>query len=271
MFTNTRSYLVKFDRIVVPMAKGQRSKLPLELAFSFGRKFGSEITALTIKEEMKELTWSDKVRIVTNAYHDGKEKNIKVVPRVRTAKSIKKGMLDELNGSSYDLMLIGTNRRTNLSGSLFGGLGDFLIKNSNISTAIFSIKGDEAVYRRILVPLAESTTTRRALAFALQLKSCLGAEIIIFDLRKYDAKKTHGFQQFFDNLGSVNEMFGPELKIVRGGGEVSLSLEVRKAIEQYGADLLAMGVRVGDNHNIRFSSEFKALVKENQIDSLVFR
>lgn len=271
MFSNTRSYLVKFDRIVVPMAKGQRSKLPLELAFAFGRKFGSEITALTVKEEMKELTWSDKVRIVTNAYHDGKERNIKVVPRVRTAKSVKKGMAEELNGSSYDLMLLGTNRRASLSGSVFGGLGDFLIKNTTIPTAVFSIKGDEVMYRRILVPLAESTTTRRALAFAIQLKNCLNSELVLLDLRKYDLKKTHGFQQFFDNLGKVNEAFGPDLKIVRGGGEASMSLEVKNAIEEYGSDLLAMGVRAGEKGNIRFSSEFKALVKDNQIDSLVFR
>ena len=40
-------------------------------------------------DEAREIVWSDKVAIVLNAYKEAKDKNIRLVPKVQSAKNIK--------------------------------------------------------------------------------------------------------------------------------------------------------------------------------------
>ena len=271
MFSNSRSYALKFEKIVVPMAKGQRSRLPLEIAFNLTEKFGGEITALTVKEEMKELTWSDKVRVITNAYIDGKERSIKVVPRVRTARRTREGIVNELKEKNYDLVLMGTHKRTNLSGSIFGSIGDYVLKNSTTPAVIFSIKRNEMPYRRILTPISETVNNRVGVSFALHLKQSLNAEIVLLDVRRFDERKTHGFQQLFDNLGELTEKFGEGITVVRGGDNGTLTTEINRISREYSTDLLTLGIRFNQDGKIRVNSTLKALVKDSPVDAAVFR
>jgi nucleotide-binding universal stress UspA family protein len=271
MFSNARSYVVKFEKIMVPMAKGQQSRLPLEIAFYLAGKYSGEITALTVKEEMKELTWSDKVRIITNAYEDGKERNIKVVPRVRTARNIKTGIVDELKEKNYDLVLMGTHRRSGLSGSTFGTIGDYVIKNSTTPVVVFSIKRNELPYRNILLPVSETINNRMAVSFALHLMKSSNASLTLLDLRKFDEKKTHGFQHLFDNLGEIHTRFGEGITVVRGGDGGTITNQINGAIKEYSADLLVLGLRFAQDRKIRVNSTLKALIKESPIDTAVLR
>lgn len=271
MFSNARSYALKFEKIVVPMAKGQQSRLPLEIAFFLAEKYSGEITALTVKEEMKELTWSDKVRIITNAYQDGKERNIKVVPRVRTARNIRTGIVEELKEKNYDLVLMGTHRRSGLSGSLFGSIGDYVMKNSSTPAVIFSIRRNELPYRNILLPVAETINNRMAVSFALHLKQSTNANLFLLDLRKFDEKKTHGFQHLFDNLGEIHTRFGDGITIVRGGDGGTMSTQISSAIREYSADLIVLGLRFSQDRKIRVNSTLKALIKDSPVDSAVLR
>ncbi|HLH85354.1 MAG TPA: universal stress protein [Thermoplasmataceae archaeon] len=271
MFETSRSYLFHFDRAVVPMAKGDRSRTVLEIAFALSHEYSMEITALTIKEETREVTWSDKVSVITRAYRDGKDQNIKVIPKVRTARSIKHGIIEEANSRGYDFILMGTFRRSPLSASVFGSIADFVLKNASIPAVIFSINGSHFPYRRILVPLSETINTRPAVSFALHLKKALKSEIIFADLRSYDVRKTHGFQQLFDNLGQIVSSFGDNITVVRPNFSNNLNDEVEQLSRSVRPDLMIMGIRPNEKGKIRINSSLKSLVKGSRCDTAVIR
>lgn len=271
MLSSSRSYLLKFDRTIVPMAKGDRSRTVLDLAFDLAREYGSEITALTVKEEVREVTWSDKVAIVTHAYREGKERNVKVIPKVRTAKSVKQGIVDEVRSRAYDLLLLGTFKRSVLSASIFGSIGDYVIKNSSIPTAVFSVHGSKYPYSKILVPLCETLTTRAAVSFALHVKKALNANLVLADLRKFDKKKTHGFNTLLDQLGDIVQNYGTGITVIRPGMSSNLAEEVSNIIRDQNPDVIIMGVRSSPGGKVRFNSDLKSVVKGTLQDTVVVR
>ncbi len=271
MLESSRAYLLKFDRVIVPMAKGDRSRVVLDLAFNFSDTYNTEITALTIKEELKEVTWSDKVNVIINAYRDGKERNIKVIPKVRTSRSVKQGITEEVSTKNYDLLMLGTFKRSILSGSLFGGIGDYVIKNSDIPTAVFSIKGSIFPYRKILIPLCETLNTRASFSLAMHLKQALGSDLVIADLRKYDKKKTHGFSTVFDRMGEMVSTYGENISVIRPSFSTSLLDEMNLIIRDQRPDLIVFGVKDGRSGKVRFNSNIKNLVKSTVQDIVVLK
>ncbi len=271
MFSSSRSYLLKFDRTIVPMAKGDRSRTVLDLAFDLAHEYSSEITALTVKENVREVTWSDKVAVVINAYKEGKEKNIKVIPKVRTSRSVKQGIVEEVSSRAYDLLLLGTFKRSVLSASIFGTIGDYVIKNSTIPTAVVSLHGSKYPYSKILVPLCETLTTRAAVSFALHMKKALNSQLILADLRKFDRKKTHGFNTLMDRLGEAIEQYGSDITVVRPGMSSNLTDEVSNLIREQNPDVIVMGVRDSPGGKVRFNSDMKAIIKGTYQDTIVVK
>lgn len=253
------------------MAKGDRSRVVLDLAFSISNTYKTEITALTVKEELKEVTWSDKVNVIINAYRDGKEKNIKVIPKVRTSRSVKQGIVEEAKSKNYDLLLLGTFKRSILSGSLFGGIGDYVMKNTSVPTAVVSIKGSTYPYRKVLVPVCETLNTRASVSMAMHVKKALGADLVLADLRKYDKKRTHGFQTLFDRLGEMFSLYGENITVLRPGFSTSLIDEVNIMLKDQKPDLIVFGVSESKTGKIRFNSNMKTLIKSTVQDTLVLK
>ncbi len=271
MLESSRAYLLKFDRAIVPMAKGDRSRVVLDLAFSLSDVYNTEITALTVKEELKEVTWSDKVNVIINAYRDGKDRNIKVIPKVKTSRSVRQGIVDETSNKNYDLILLGTFKRSLLSGSLFGGIGDYVIKNSTIPTAVFSIKGSHYPYRKILVPISETLNTRASVSLAIHIKKALGADLVLADLRKYDKKRTHGFSTLFDRMGELISIYGENITVVRPSFSTNLVDEMNVILRDQKPDLLVFGVSESKNGKVRFNTQMKTLVKSTNQDIVVLK
>lgn len=271
MLETSRAYLLKFDRVIVPMAKGDRSRVVLDLAFSISESYHSEVTALTVKEELKEVTWSDKVNIIINAYRDGKDRNIKVIPKVRTSRTVRQGIVDEIKSKNYDLLLLGTFKRSVLSGSIFGGIGDYVMKNSRIPTAVMSIKGSVFPYRKILLPMCETLNTRASVSLALHLKKTLGAELVMVDLRKYDRKRSHGFQTIYDHIGETISLYGENITMLRPGFSTSLLDEIDLITKEQKPDLIVLGVAETKSGKLRFNSFMKTVIKSNGQDTIVLK
>lgn len=270
MFESSRTYMFHMDRILVPMAKGYRSRRVLDIAFSLSEVYHSEITALTVKDESRELTWSDKVHLVTNAYEEGKERNIKVIPRVRTYRTIKEGIVQEANSHNYDAMLVAVHKRSPLSASVFGGIGDYILKNSRIPSAIMSIKDSVFPYKKIMVPLSEQVNTRTAVSFALHLKKATNSRIVFVDLRKYDRKVTHGFNMFFENLGQITELYGEGIDVTRSGTSTSIREEVNLISSRISPDAVILGVTKTKN-SVRLNSNIKSIIKDGMSDQILVK
>lgn len=271
MIEASRSYYLKFDKILIPMAKGDRSGRVLNIAFDISRYHNSEITALTVKDELHDLTWSDKVSLVTDAYRSGKENDIKVVPKIRTSNSVRECITEEANTHGYDIMMVASTRRSPLSASIFGGIGDYVVKNSKVPVVAASVKTDYYPYRSILFPVSEGVNTRTAAAFALYLKQATGAKLHLADLRRYDSKKTHGFNLLFESLNKLMERFGPEIDVIRGGLSTTVADEIHLLASQLSADAVVVGVRSDQNRRIRMSSGLKSAIKESTVDTILVK
>ena len=271
MFEASRSYSLKLEKMMVPMAKGYRSKRVLDIAFDLSREYNSEIIAFTVKDDVRELTWSDKVSLVTNAYKDGKEQNIKVIPRITTSSSVREGIVKEANTHNYDLLFIASGKRSPLSASLLGGIGDYVLKNSRVTTVAASLKNRGYPYEKILVPVSEYLNTRTAVSFALHLKKAIGAKIYFADLRKYDRKKTHGFSLLFDNMDEVLKIFGNDIEIIKSGMSTSITDEVSIISRNIKPSVVILGIRSDPTGRVRINSSIKSIMKESDHDAILVK
>ena len=268
MMDQVSSYYARADRILVPMAKGDSSKRAFEFASDFAKVFGSEITALTIKDESKEVTWSDKVAVVMRAYKESSEKGLKVIPKIQSAKNVREGVIKEANSKNYDLVIFSTRSRSGVSVSLFGGLGDYIIKHSRNTTASLSIKNSTYPYRQIFVPMSEKLNTRKSIYLAAVMAKVLNAKFYLCDMRSYDRRKIHGFKTL------MNAEIWKELKLNYEIAEMhgsDLKDSVLQRIYSTSSDFVVLGVRPDNYSNVRINSDIKKIIKDAPIDSVLIK
>ena len=269
LLSSLKAYTVKPEKLLVPMAKGEHSKKAFDLALGLASNYKSEITALTIKDEAREIVWSDKVAIVLNAYKEAKERNIRLVPKVQSAKNIKQGIVSEINSKNYDMVIFSSGPRATLSASLLGGIGDYIIKNSRATVLAITSRMNKYKYERVLVPVTESLNVRRSLYIALMISKVYNARVNILDLRKFDRKETHGFKNFFDSIDEIKKEY-PNIEFSKSEGNNMKEIILGRAYST-GADLLVFGVRPGTSGNIRINGLIKDLIKEMWTDTILIK
>ncbi len=269
LLSSLKAYTVKPEKLLVPMAKGEHSKKAFDLALGLASNYKSEITALTIKDEAREIVWSDKVAIVLNAYKEAKERNIRLVPKVQSAKNIKQGIVSEINSKNYDMVIFSSGPRATLSASLLGGIGDYIIKNSRATVLAITSRMNKYKYERVLVPVTESLNVRRSLYIALMISKVFDAKVNILDLRKFDRKETHGFKNFFDSIDEIKKEY-PNIEFSKSEGNNMKEIILGRAYST-GADLLVFGVRPGTSGNIRINGLIKDLIKEMWTDTILIK
>jgi nucleotide-binding universal stress UspA family protein len=268
MIDQVSSYYAKTDRILVPMAKGESSKRAFNLASDFARTFGSQITALTIKDETKEVTWSDKVAVVMNVYKESRMEGLRIIPKIQSARNVKDGIISEINSKNYDLIIMSSRSRSGVSTSLLGGIGDFIIKRSKNTTANISIKRDAYPYRRILVPMSERLNSRKSVYLAAVIAKVLNAKFYLVDARSFDKKKVHGFKTLMnaeiwkdlDLTYDISEIHGDDLRE-----------SVLQRLYATSSDLIVLGVRPDNYANVRINSDIKKIIKDAPLDSILIK
>ena len=268
MFESSRSYFLKTDHIIVPMFRGTNSRKALKISYDMAKFFHSEITAITIREKKENVDAYGRLNLVTAAYNDGKKAGIKVVPKIQTFEDAKKGIIAETSGHYYDLLFLSTRKRSLLSSSVFGNIGDYILKNSTLPTAILSSGDMERGYNNILIPLAESINTRAAVFLAMQIGRIYGSGITIYDLRKYDRAPTHRFKMLMDNPGMLSED-KLDITIIKAGGNRGIKEELGGYIEAERPDCVFVGTRKSQNY--RMTSDIKLLIKDPDIDTILVK
>jgi len=271
VLADSRTYRLKFTRVLIPMASGGKSRRVLDIAYDMASVHDCEITALTIKDEVHDMAWSEKVARVTEAYREGKDKGIKVVPKIRTRGSVRECITDEVNAHAYSMVMLAAGKRSPLSASIFGGIGDHVLKNSKIPVIAASVSDTSYPYRSIFLPVSENVNTRTAVSFALNLKIATGAKLYLADLRGYDTKIRHGFKLLFDHFEEMLERFGRDIVVIKGGFSETLKEELKSLSERLSPDATVLGVRSDTSGKIRMSSNVKATIKENPGDTILIK
>ncbi len=268
MFESSRSYFLKTDHIIVPMFKGTNSRKALKISYDISKNAGSEITAITIREKKENVGAYSRLNLVASAYNEGKKAGIKVVPKIQTFEDIKKGIVIETSGHYYDLLFLSTRKRSLLSSSIFGNIGDYILKNSTIPSAILSSSDLDRSYNNILIPLAESINTRAAVFFAMLIARTYGSHVTIYDLRKYDRTPTHGFKMLMNNPGMLSEnKLG--ITIIKSGEHSGIKEEIGSYIRTESPDCIVVGTRKSQNY--RMTSDIKLLIKDPDTDAILIK
>ncbi|MCL4349125.1 universal stress protein [Ferroplasma acidiphilum] len=268
MFESSRSYYLKIDHLIIPMFKGTNSSKVLKMSYDMAKANNSEITAITIREKNDPIDISGRLGVVTTAYNEGKKAGIKVIPKIQTFDNAREGLVMETSGHYYDLLILSTRKRSMLSSSIFGNIGDYVLKNSSIPVAILSSGERGYPYSNIMLPLSESINTRAAVFFALQLAKLNRSNVTILDLRKYDKNPVHGFKALMENPGILSES-KIEIRIVRSGGFTGIKEEVGNYIKSDNPDCIVVGT--SRSHNIRMTSDIKFIIKEPEIDTILVK
>lgn len=271
MLADARTYRLKFNKILVPMARGERSRRALEIAYGISSLQASEITALTIKDEAHGVAWSDKVSLVTSTYREGMDRGIKIVPKIRTKGSARECIADEANSHGYNLLMVAAGKRSPLSASIFGGIGDYVLKNSRIPVVAVSVSGKKYPYRNILVPISENVNTRTAVSFAISLSKTVGSKLFFADLRSYDTKIRHGFHLLFEQLEELRRTLPGKIELMKCGTLDTLKDEINALIGQVTPDAIVLGVRTDSSGRIRMSSNVKSTIKNDSTDTILFK
>ncbi len=268
---SSRPLNFKVDKIIVPMAKGQRSRKALRLAMDFSDVYNSEITAFTVKDSSRELTWSDKVHVVTSAYKLGRERNIRVVPKVTSNKSVKTGIVEETKLKNYDLLLMASESRSFFSKKLFGGMVDYVIRNSKIPVAALSIKSPNYPYSSIAFPMSEKVNTKASLAFALSLKKVSGKALNVYDFRFADSAPAHGFRVLNDHFNGIVETYGGDINLIRVSENTEIKDFMMNELKKEKNPLFVMGIRADQNGKVKIPGEIREMESVLPSDTIIVK
>jgi len=268
MFESSRSYYLKTDHMIIPMFKGNNSSKVLKMAYDMAKQNNSEITAITIREKSDHIDIAGRLGLVTNAYNEGKKAGIKVIPKIQTFDNAREGLVMETSNHYYDILILSTRKRSMLSSSIFGNIGDYILKNSSVPVAILSSCNKEYPYSNIMLPLSESINTRAAVYFSIQLAKLHRSNLTILDLRKYDKKPAHGFKALMDNPDILSESKA-EIKIVRSGGLTGIKEEVGNYLNSENPDCIVVGIKKSQKY--RMTSDIKFIIKEPEIDTILVK
>ncbi|BAB59644.1 TVG0489921 [Thermoplasma volcanium GSS1] len=271
MFEIPRPYSLHLGKIAVPMAEGRSSRRVLHIAMALADVFGSEISAVTVRDQAKDIMWTNKINVVTNAYKEGLARNIKIIPKIITSSDVKSALINEINRHSYDLVIIASEKRSIITRITSGPVSNQVIKKAESPTALVSVKTQNFPYKSIYIPLSETINTRSAVAFGLTLKKVMGAKAVLADLRAFDSNPTHRFSYIFDYMNEIVSNFGDNVTVIKGGTKYDLKESVLNGAASTGADAVVLGVKAGENGKIRVNSIIKDLMKTGDFDSILFK
>ncbi|EQD80436.1 universal stress protein, partial [mine drainage metagenome] len=115
------------------------------------------------------------------------------------------------------MVIFSSGPRSNLSASLLGGIGDYVIKNSRATVVAITSRKNKIPYEKILLPVSESLNVRRSIYIAFLIAKISNAQVSILDLRKFDRKQTHGFKNLYDSQEEIMKEY-PTVEFTKADG-----------------------------------------------------
>ncbi len=271
LIESLRSYALRYEKALIPMAKGSHSGRMLRIALDISGIYSTEITAFTVRGKTRAQFWTDNVNLVTEVYEAGRKNGVKVIPKIVTSDSVREAILRETEFRSYDLLMVGIGRRAPLSGSLFGNIGDHLFKNVHTTVVMLSISDDLYPYSSVIAPVSEDLSTRHSVSLAMNLKKAMGSRLILQDLRKYDRKPTHGFRTLLESIHRLNGEFGEDISYIRSGSRDGSLSDLSRLGSEMQNSLAVLGVRTGRTGSVRVNSAVKNVIKYYPGDVMVVK
>lgn len=168
-----------FKKILVAYDNSIAAKSALQSALGVSRKFDSSITALIVADESNEGTRESLNFINSFSKEEGVEINI-----VQRKGSMPDEVLKLEKGGEYKLILQGSRGTSGWTG-IFGGTNAFKVVSGSVCPVISVTEAASSPdLKNILLPLADSRSTRQKVPYAIEMAKAFGAAVHILGVSK---------------------------------------------------------------------------------------
>jgi len=171
-----------FEKILIAFDNSDTSKVALQKACDLAAKFESELTALFVSTDSNSSLFEDSKRFLEDF---SASKRIQLVIVEKKGKVYDEVIKLEKEGD-FALIIIGTHGKSGWMGS-----NAFKVISSSTCPVISISKNAETMQLdHILLPLADSNTTRQKVHYAAMLGKAFGATVHILGISKSNSKDT---------------------------------------------------------------------------------
>jgi nucleotide-binding universal stress UspA family protein len=173
-----------FEKILIAFDNSDTSKVALQKACDLAAKFESELTALFVSTDTSDLSFQDSKRFLED-FSSSKGIQLNIVE--------KKGKVyDEVikleKEGNFALIIIGTHGKSGWTPFWMGSNAFKVVSSSTCPVISISKNAAALQLENILLPLADSNTTRQKVPYAAMLAKAFGATVHILGVSKSDSK-----------------------------------------------------------------------------------
>lgn len=170
-----------YDKILIPIAKKINMKLIIDFVEDFLNP-GGEITLLYVitsdRLPVSAVDWRQAMSVISKTQAMSLAKDLNVSYKVKNNRSVARGILEEAEAASYDLILLASPRERQRRKPLFGSKIDEVVRGSHVETVVLTYPDDRPIdYRKILVPTSGYRHALRATKIAEVLAKKVGGEV----------------------------------------------------------------------------------------------
>lgn len=174
-----------FKKILLAFDNSDSSRVALQKACDIASKFGSEITALFVNSGVSK-NFADSKKFLEDF---ASSKDIELTLEERKGKVYNEVIALEKAGD-FELILIGTHGKSGWQPSWMGSNAFKVISSSHCPVISIQENVSNLDFSNILLPIADSTTTRQKVAYCTVLAKAFGATVHILGLSKSKSKST---------------------------------------------------------------------------------
>lgn len=169
-----------FEKILIAFDNSDTSRVALQKACDLAAKFESELTALFVSTDSKDSSFLDSKKFLED-FSSSKGIQLDIVE--------KKGKVyDEVikleKEGDFALIIIGSHGKSGWSPFWMGSNAFKVISSSTCPVISISQNAESMKLENILLPLADSTTTRQKVPYASMLAKAFGATVHILGVSK---------------------------------------------------------------------------------------
>ncbi|MBR9860149.1 universal stress protein [bacterium] len=172
-----------FKKILVAFDNSESSRKAMQKACDIAEKFNSSITALFVTTDANKQFEDAKTFLEQFSTAKGIEVEIE---EMKGGKVYEQVIKMEKSGA-FQLILIGAHGKSGFIQSWIGSNAFRVVSSSNCPVITIQEHTSESTFKNIVVPLADSNTTRQKVPYAAVLAQALGATLHIFGVSKSDS------------------------------------------------------------------------------------
>jgi len=172
-----------FKKILVAFDNSDSSRKAMQQACDIAEKFNSSITALFVTTE-KNKQFEDAKSYLEQF---STAKNLDVDIREVKGGKVYDQVIKLERSENYQLILIGAHGKSGWQPFWIGSNAFRVVSASNCPVITIQENSEDNTFKNIVVPLADSSTTRQKVPYAAVLAKALGATVHILGVSKSDS------------------------------------------------------------------------------------